>query len=118
MVLTDSDHHNVPTPIPACGYAVINRSLLCNCQLQRENEFLYDSLASCLLADEVGRHMHFTINIAFANQLQMNFPETIPSEDLTSKLPDIELSFSISLQDFTDPESSLESSAKRPKVLK
>ena len=30
---------NVPIPIPTYEYTVINRSLLCDCQMQRGNEF-------------------------------------------------------------------------------
>ena len=37
-----NEHNNVPIPIPACDYTVINRSLLCYCQLQGGNEFYMD----------------------------------------------------------------------------
>ena len=110
--------NNVPIPILAYDYTVIDRSLLCNCQLQGGNEFLHESLASCPSADKVDKNLNFTGNIAFAQQLQMSFPEAVLPGDFTSKLIDTEPSFSGLFQEFTDPESNLESLAKRPKLLK
>ena len=37
-----NEHKNVPIPIPAYDYSVINRSWLCDCQLQRRNELLHE----------------------------------------------------------------------------
>ena len=37
--------------------------------------------------------MYFTINMAFAYQLQLNFPEAIPPEDFNRQLMSYELSF-------------------------
>ena len=37
------EHNNVPIPIPSYDYTVINRWLLCSCQLQRGNELLPES---------------------------------------------------------------------------
>ena len=91
-------------------------SLLCDCQLQGENEFLHAFLASCPSADKVDRNMYFTINMAFAYHLQMNFPEAVLPEDFTSKLTDSEPRFSVTLQDFTNPASNIECLAKRPKL--
>ena len=48
----------------------------------------------------------------------MNFSEVVPPEDFTSKLTESEPSFSVTLQDFTEPASNLESLAKRSKLLK
>ena len=36
-----NEHNNVPIPIPAYDYTVINTSLLCDCQLQGGNGFLH-----------------------------------------------------------------------------
>ena len=65
------------------------------------------------LAYKEDQNMYFTINMATANQLQMNFPEVVPPGDPTWELMDTEFSFPISLQDFTDPESNLKSLPKR-----
>ena len=88
-----NEHNNVPIPIPAYDHTVINGSLLCYCQLQGVNEFLHRSLASCISADKVERNMYFTINMAFAYQLQMNFPEAVPPGDFNSKLTHSKPSF-------------------------
>ena len=42
----------------------------------------------------------------------MNFLVAVPAEDFISKLTETEPEFSLSLQDFTDPEHNLESLAK------
>ena len=57
-------NNNVPIPILAYNYTVINRLLLCDCQLQGGNQFLHESLASCPLTDKADRNMYFTINMA------------------------------------------------------
>ena len=62
--------------------------------------------------------MYLTINMAPAYQLQMNFPEAIPPEQFTRQLTNSEPSFPITLKDFTDPTSNLESLAAKPKLLK
>ena len=59
-----SEHSNVPIPIPACVYTVINRSLLFNCQLQEGNEYLHESLVSSSSTDKVDSNMYITINMA------------------------------------------------------
>ena len=74
---------------------LINRSLLCYCQLGGGNEFLHEALASSPSTDKVDRNMYFTINIAFAYLLKMNFPEIILPEDFNGQLTSCEPSFSI-----------------------
>ena len=65
-------NHNIPTKIHSHLYVLVNRSVLCNCDIEVENHFLLDSLAawqginSKLL-------MYFTVNTAFINYLDQ-FP--------------------------------------------
>ena len=99
-----NEHNIVPIPIPADDYPVTNRLLLCDCQLQGGNEFLHESLASCPCSDKVDRNIYFTINMALAYQLQMNYPEEIPPEDCTGKLMNNEPSCLITLKDFLMPQ--------------
>ena len=99
----------MPRPIHAYDSTVINKSLLCKCQLQGEQEFLHETLASCCSACKVDQKMYVTINFGFAYQLQMNFPEAVPSQDFTSKSIDSEPSFQMTLQTFIDTTSNLES---------
>ena len=49
-------------------YVLINRSVLCNCRIEVENNFLLESLAACHDA-ESKLVMYFTVNTAFVNYL-------------------------------------------------
>ena len=88
-----NEHNNEPISIPANDYTVNNRSFLCDCQLQGENEFLHEFSASCPSADKVDGSLYFTIKMAFDHQLQINFPKAAPPKNITSNLTDTEPSF-------------------------
>ena len=46
----------------------MNRSILCNCDVKAESNFLLESLAACKGSEtKTDLEMHFTINLAFAN---------------------------------------------------
>ena len=46
----------------------MNRSILCNCDIEAESSFLLESLAACEGPEtKTDIEMHFTINLAFAN---------------------------------------------------
>ena len=46
----------------------MNRSILCNCDVEAENNFLLESLAACKGSEtKTDLEMHFTINLAFVN---------------------------------------------------
>ena len=70
-------NNNIPVNILSHPYVLLNRSILCNCDIEAESNFLLESLAAC------GDHekkpdleMHFTVNLAFVDYLdQLN--ETI-----------------------------------------
>ena len=36
-----------PVKLPSCPYVLVNRSVLCNCGIEAENNFLLESLATC-----------------------------------------------------------------------
>ena len=59
---------NILKNIPSHPYVLTNRSILCNCDLEAESNFLLESLAACenpeTKADLV---MYFTVNLAFVN---------------------------------------------------
>ena len=63
--------NNIPINIPSHPYMLMNRSILCNCDLEAESNFLLESLAACenpeTKADLV---MHFTLNLAFLNYFE------------------------------------------------
>ena len=46
----------------------MNRSILCNCNIKAESNFLLKSLAACVGSEtKTDLEMHFTINLAFVN---------------------------------------------------
>ena len=53
-----SKYNNFPITMPAYDHAVITRSLLYDCQLQGENVFLHESLATCPSQDKVNRKLY------------------------------------------------------------
>ena len=50
---------------------LMNRSILCNCDLEAESNFLLESLAACEnLEGEADLVMYFTVNLAFVNYFE------------------------------------------------
>ena len=47
-------------------YVLLNRSILCNCDIEAESNFLLESLAACDNS-ETDLVMYFTVNLAFVN---------------------------------------------------
>ena len=63
----------------------MNRSVLCNCRIEVENNFLLESLAACHDGN-TKLAMYFTINIAFTNYInEFNLMEKLEAPILTSK---------------------------------
>ena len=62
-------NNDIPVEIPSFPYDLVNRSVLCNCKIEVENNFLLKLLATCHDA-ESKLVMHFTVNIAFVNYLE------------------------------------------------
>ena len=59
-------NNDIPIEIPSRPYVLVNRSVLCNCRIEAENNFLLESLATC--HDSNTKFiMYFTMNIAFTN---------------------------------------------------
>ena len=42
-----SINNDIPIRIPTYPYVLVNRSVLCNCGIEAENNFLLESLAAC-----------------------------------------------------------------------
>ena len=61
-----NDNHNFPVKIPSHPYVLLRRSVLCNCPIEADNNFLWESIAAC-----PGKHsaltMYYTANTAFMN---------------------------------------------------
>ena len=63
-----SHHNNIPVNIPGHPYVLMNRSILCNCDIEADSNFLLESLAACEGPDaKTDLEMHFTVNLAFMN---------------------------------------------------
>ena len=61
-------NNDIPVKIPSHPYILINKSVLCNCRIEAENNFLLESLAAC--HDVVSKLvMYFMVNRAFVNYL-------------------------------------------------
>ena len=61
-------NNNTPVQIPSHPYVLVNRSVLHNCGIEAENNFLLESLAACYDADS-NLVMYFMVNTAFVNYL-------------------------------------------------
>ena len=78
---TDDKHivcnvnNDIPVKIPSFPYVLVNRSVLCNCRIAPENNFLFESLAAFHDA-ESKLVMYFTVNAPFVNYLD-NVTETL-----------------------------------------
>ena len=42
-----SHNNNIPISIPGHPYVLMNQSILCNCDIEAESNFLLESLAAC-----------------------------------------------------------------------
>ena len=63
-----SHNNNIPINIPGHPYILMNQSILCNCNIEAESNFLLESLAACEGPEtKTDLEMHFTINLAFVN---------------------------------------------------
>ena len=71
--------------IPSHPYILVNRSILCNCRIEAENNFLLESLVTCNDSN-TKLIMYFTINSAFTNYLnEFNLVEELHIPRLTNK---------------------------------
>ena len=61
-----STHNNIPIEIPSHPYVLLNRTVLCNCIIVAERNFLLESIAACdLERDDVDLEIYFMANTAF-----------------------------------------------------
>ena len=65
--------------IPSHPYVILNRNVLCNCDIEAESNFLLESLAACDEHDKPDLKMYFTVNLAFIDYLaQLNVTLNTP----------------------------------------
>ena len=64
-------NNNIPINIPGHPYVLMNWSILCNCDIEAESNFLLESLAACEGPEaKTDLEMHFTVNLAFGNYFE------------------------------------------------
>ena len=74
-----STHNNIPIEIPSHPYVLLNRTVVCNCIIKAESNFLLESIAACdPERDDVDLEMYFLANTVFLNY----FDELISTLDI------------------------------------
>ena len=71
-------NNNNPVNIPSHPYVLLERNILCNCDIEAKSSFLLESLAACSENENESPdlEMYFTVNLAFAHYLDQ-LEETI-----------------------------------------
>ena len=79
-------NNDIPVRIPSHPYVLVNRSVLCNCGIEAENNFLLESLAACHDVN-LKLIMYFMVNTAFVNYLDqiVNLTKTLRAPILLDK---------------------------------
>ena len=63
-----STHNNILIEIPSHPYVLLNRTVLCNCIIEAESNFLLESIAACdPERNDIDLEMYFVANTAFLN---------------------------------------------------
>ena len=70
-------NNNIPVKIPSHPYVLVKRSVLCNCSIEADDHYLLEFIVACDNRDSK-LVMYFTVNMAFANYLDM-FPNLTDS---------------------------------------
>ena len=61
-----STHNNIPIEIPSHPYVLLNRTVLHNCLIEAESNFLLESIAACNPErNDIDLEMYFVANTAF-----------------------------------------------------
>ena len=72
-------NNNIPVYIPSHLYILLDRNILCNCDIEAESNFFLESLAACNEHEKPDLEMYFTVNLAFIDFLeQLNETLTTP----------------------------------------
>ena len=63
-------NNNIPVNIPSYLYVLLDRNILCNCDIDAEDNFLLESLVACGENNIQKLEMFFTVNLAFLDHLE------------------------------------------------
>ena len=71
----------MPVNIPSHPYVLLDRNILCNCDIEAKSNFLLEPLAACRDHEKPDLEMYFTVNLAFVDYLEeLNETIEIPIE--------------------------------------
>ena len=105
-------NNNIPVNIPSHPYVLLDRNILCNCDIEAEDNFLLESLAACGENNIQKLEMFFTINLAFLYHLE-DLPKVLDTPIDRNWMHDKQV-LPISLESFEFNSSLLQA----PKTLK
>ena len=63
-------NNNIPVNIPSHPYVLLDRNILCHCDIEAESNFLLELLATCREHEKPDLEMYFTVNLAFVDYLE------------------------------------------------
>ena len=69
-------NNNILVNIPSHPYVLLDRNILCNCDVEAEDNFLLESLATCGENNIQKLEMFFTVSLAFLDHLE-DLPEIL-----------------------------------------
>ena len=105
-------NNNIPVNIPSHPYVLLDRNILCNCDIEAEDNFLLESLAACGGNNIQKLEMFFTVNLAFLDHLE-DLNEVLDAPIDRNQMHDKQI-LPISLESFEIGSSLLQA----PKTLK
>ena len=63
-------NNSIPVNIPSHPYVLLDRNILCNCDIEADSNFLLESLATCNEHEKPDLEMYFMVNLAFMDYLE------------------------------------------------
>ena len=63
-------NNNILVSIPSHPYVLLDRNILCNCDIEAKSNFLLESLAACREHEKPDLGMYFTVNLVFVDYLE------------------------------------------------
>lgn len=98
------ENYNLAQPLPSHEYVRVNRSILCNCEIESGMTYVLRSIGACN-PNEKPQPMEFTINLAFYNHFKKELPSMTFPKPPTSSLR--EYKFPIALQEPKEVEAQI-----------
>ena len=109
-------NNNIPVNIPSHPYVLLDRNILCNCDIEAESNFLLELLAAHGEHEKPDLEMYFAVNLAFLDNLEelnesirtpinrnwTNFKQPLPVSLKSFQLNSRLLRAPVMLRDFID----------------